>query len=125
MGNFSNGLANNGHPKETKKVLDDYLEETDAIDLVEDLDGKSGSSLVGLDLPPNFMECNRNKGRNHDGVNARRGIVSHGLWEEKPLLAVHGNHSRGLRSRNSMGTLPKLNGSISLYQSTRNYTQII
>ena len=32
-------------------------------------------------------------GCNHDGVNGRRGIVSHGLWEEKPLLAFHGNHS--------------------------------
>ena len=116
MGNFSNGLANTGDRKETKKVLDDYLEETDAIDLVEDLDGKSGSSLVGLDLPPNFMECNRNKGRNHDGVNTRRGIVSHGLWEEKPLLAVHGNHSRGLCARtpwehcpHSMGAFPSTN----------------
>ena len=61
MGNFSNELGNNGDPKETKKVLDDYLEETEAIDLVEDIGGKRGSSLVGLDLPPNFMECNRNK----------------------------------------------------------------
>ena len=61
IGNSSIGLENNGDPKLTKKVLDDYLEETDAIDLVEDINGKSGSSLVGLDLPPNFMECNRNK----------------------------------------------------------------
>ena len=55
-------------------------------------------------------------GRNHDGVNARRGIVSHGLWDEKPLLTFHGNHFRGLRSRtpwercpNSMGAFSSTN----------------
>ena len=57
MGNFSNGLENNGGPKETKMLLDDYLELTDAIELVEDIPG-GRSSLVGLDVPPNFMECN-------------------------------------------------------------------
>ena len=45
-------------------------------------------------------------GRNHDGVNARRGIVSHGLREEKPLLALQGNSSLGLRSRTPFGTFP-------------------
>ena len=58
MGNFSYGLENNGGPKETKMLLDDYLELTDAIELVEDIPG-GRSSLVGLDVPPNFMECNR------------------------------------------------------------------
>ena len=38
-------------------------------------------------------------GHNHDGVIARRGIISQGLWEEKPLLALQGNSSLGFRSR--------------------------
>ena len=58
MGNFSNGLGNNVQPRGIKNALDDYLELTEDIDLVEDNDGITRSSLVGLDVPPNFMECN-------------------------------------------------------------------
>ena len=50
-------------------------------------------------------------GRNHDGVNTRRGIVSHGLREEKPPQESFPRSS----FTNSMGTLHTLNGSISLY----------
>ena len=62
IGNFTNGLADNVHPKETKRLFEDYIdvrrELTEAIDLIEDIDGLSRSSLVGLDVPPNFLECN-------------------------------------------------------------------
>ena len=62
IGNFTTGLADNFHPKETKKLFEDYIdvrrELTEAIDLIEDIDGLSRSSLVGLDIPPNFLECN-------------------------------------------------------------------
>ena len=59
MGNFSNVFVNNVQPRAFKNALDDYLELTEDIDLVEDNDGITRSSLVGLDVPPNFMECNR------------------------------------------------------------------
>ena len=62
IGNFTTGLADNVHPKETKNLFEDYIdvrrELTEAIDLIEDIDGLSRSSLVGLDIPPNFLECN-------------------------------------------------------------------
>ena len=62
IGNFTTGLADNVHPKETKNLFEDYIdvrrELTEAIDLIEDIDGLSRSSLVGLDVPPNFLECN-------------------------------------------------------------------
>ena len=47
-------------------------------------------------------------GRNHDGVIARRGIISQGLLEEKPLLALHGNSSLGFRSPTSGEFFPLL-----------------
>ena len=48
-------------------------------------------------------------GCNHDGVNVRRGIVSHGLWEEKSLLELQGWDSyQGLCSRTPGEHLPLL-----------------
>ena len=59
MRNISNGTGKNVEPRNgIKNVLDDYLELKEVVDLVS---GLSSSSLVGLDMPPNFMKCNEAK----------------------------------------------------------------